>query len=351
MDKFVEKSGARAHMAQTAPPTAAQPQIEAPALAYSAPRTSTTPAAMEVSGDSSPTPPPHAPPPQASGENTTERIAQAVAALLSPMIAASVEKAVNAGMAQIKAQLGEHGTRLNELEHRLSSAEEELYQAQATEHAQDKTNQFILQKLDDLENRSRRSNLRFVGVPESLQASALSDFCAQRIPEALGLPGPCTVERAHRMGAFNSDRKSPRPIIAKYLNYADKTLILHSFRQARQLQIDGMKVLVFADYSIEVSKKRKAFQQVCTELFKQQIKFTLAFPAILRLRAPNGDQLTFQDPSEAEAFLRSRHAFPNPQSPSKATPLNRPLDQRSPRKEAPKRFRPSAQEPARSATT
>lgn len=91
------------------------------------------------------------------------------------MIAASVEKAVNAGMKQIKAQLGEHTTRLNDLEHRLSGVKEELYQAQATEQMQDKTNQYIIQKLDDLENRSRRSNLRFVGVPESLQTQALSN--------------------------------------------------------------------------------------------------------------------------------------------------------------------------------
>ena len=350
MDRFVEKSGVRTTTAQTASPPPALSQIEAPVAAYSAPRPTANQADMEVSDSTSPPPPPHTPQPQQTGDNTTERIAQAVAALLSPMIAASVEKAVNAGMAQIKAQMGEHGKRLNDLEHRLSNAEDELYQAQAIEHAQDKTNQYVLQKLDDLENRARRSNLRFVGVPESLQSSALSEFCSSRIPEALGLAGPYMVERAHRMGAFNSDRNSPRPIIAKYLNYADKSLISQTFRQARQLQIDGVKILVFADYSIEVSKKRKAFQQVCSELFKQQIKFSLAFPAILRLKAPNGEQLTFHDPSEAEAFVRSRLADPHPHSPSKAAPLNRPLDQRSPRKESPKRFRASAQEPLRRTT-
>lgn len=187
-----------------------------------------------------------------------------------------------------------------------------------------------------------------MGIPESLQPSALTDFCARCIPEALGLPGPCTVERAHRMGTFNSDRKSPRPIISIYLNYSDKAFILQKFRQSRSLQIDGIKILIFADYSIEVSKKRKAFQQICSELHQQQIKFTLAFPATLRLKAPNGDQLSFHDSSEAEAFLRSLRTGPHLSPSSRAAPVNCALDQRSPRKDSPKRLRASDPDQRRS---
>lgn len=146
------------------------------------------------------------------------------------------------------------------------------------------------------------------------------------------------------MGSFNTERKSPRPIIAKYLNYSDKALILQKFRQTHSLQFDEIRVLIFVDYSIEASKKRKAFQEVCTELYKQQIKFTLAFPATLHLKTPNGEQLSFKDPSDAEAFLRSQHADLHPHTPSKAAPFNLSLDQRSPRKDSPKRFRPSAAE-------
>lgn len=77
-----------------------------------------------------------------------------------------------------------------------NNIEDELYQAEAIEQAKFKTNQRVLQKLDDLENRLSQSNLRFVGIPESLQASALTEFCTRRILEALHLPAPFTVERA-----------------------------------------------------------------------------------------------------------------------------------------------------------
>lgn len=115
---------------------AGQEQIEAPGTALSD-HAADAPA-MEVSGCSASPSSHHASPSSQHGDNNIELIAQAVAALLSPMIAASVEKTVHVGMKHIKQQLGEHTTRLNKAESCLSSVEEELYQAQAMEQAQDK---------------------------------------------------------------------------------------------------------------------------------------------------------------------------------------------------------------------
>lgn len=92
---------------------------------------------MEVSVG--PTPPYHQ-----HEEHSTEHIAQVVAALLAPSITASVEKE-HAWMLQFKKKLGEEASRPNEVAQRLSNIEDELYQAQTTEHSQDKTNQYIIQ--------------------------------------------------------------------------------------------------------------------------------------------------------------------------------------------------------------
>lgn len=86
---------------------------------------------------------------------------------LQPTMTSTVEKAIQEGMEHIKRDLSEHSTHITEAKMRLSSVEGEPSQSQATEQAQDKTNQSILQKIEDLENRSRLNNLRFVGVPES----------------------------------------------------------------------------------------------------------------------------------------------------------------------------------------
>lgn len=66
-------------------------------------------------------------------DNNTESIAQAVTALLAPTIAASVEKAVQAGMTQFKKDLDDHAARPTETDLRLYNIEDEHYQAQATE--------------------------------------------------------------------------------------------------------------------------------------------------------------------------------------------------------------------------
>lgn len=44
-------------------------------------------------------------------------LAQAIAALLSPTIMAAVDRAIAAGMTQLKNELGEHAKRLSEIEH------------------------------------------------------------------------------------------------------------------------------------------------------------------------------------------------------------------------------------------
>lgn len=237
--------------------------------------------------------------------STHQQIAQAVAALLSPTITAAVDRAVSTGILQLRKELGEHSQRLIEVEQRISSIEDDQYHMSADMEKYSQAQQHLHDRMEDLENRSRRNNLRIIGLPESYKPGSLLDLCTSIILEALGMNRRCTVERAHWIGAPFNDRKHPRPIIVKYLNCADRTDILQSFRKARSVMVEGYKLLIFADYSAEVSRKRKEFQSVCAELYKRSIRFTLAYPATLRLQALDGEQLTFQSPKKANAFLRS----------------------------------------------
>lgn len=58
-------------------------------------------------------------------------------------------------------------------------------------------------KIDDLENRSRRSNLRLLGLPEKSEGNDACTFLENWLPEALDmepLRKPLAIERAHRIG-------------------------------------------------------------------------------------------------------------------------------------------------------
>lgn len=67
-------------------------------------------------------------------------------------------------------------------------------------------------KTDDLENRSRRTNVRILNVPEQSEGRDTVGFLERFIPQPLGrdnFTSPVSLERAHRVGKI-SDR--PRPI-------------------------------------------------------------------------------------------------------------------------------------------
>lgn len=82
----------------------------------------------------------------------------------------------------------------------------------------------------------------------------------------------------------------------------DRVNILKSFWNSKLLQLDGNKLLLFTDYSQEVSQ---SFQQICQALFQNSIKFTLAYPATLRLTDSSGEQKSFTHPDEASHFMQS----------------------------------------------
>lgn len=64
-------------------------------------------------------------------------------------------------------------------------------------------------KTDDLENRSRRSNIRIINVPEQAEGRDAVGFLEKFIPEMLGkdnFTSPVILERAHCIG-----KKMDRP--------------------------------------------------------------------------------------------------------------------------------------------
>lgn len=124
----------------------------------------------------------------------------------------------------------------------------------------DSTVQLIIDKLDDLGNRSRRNNLRIVGLPETHKPQDLLHLCAIDIPKVLGIKKQCEVEWAHRLGNPQTDRKSPRQVIVKYLNYMNKAILLQKFRAQRQLLIDNNRLIDIRRLLCRTDKKETNVQ-------------------------------------------------------------------------------------------
>ncbi|CAM4687837.1 unnamed protein product [Leuciscus chuanchicus] len=129
-------------------------------------------------------------------------------------------------------------------------------------------NKSLWTKLNDLEGRSRRLNLKFVGITEDL------------ITELFGrdnFPKPVKIDRAHRA-------LLPKP------------------REKFPLEYKGKRIHIFPDYTPEVTARRRAFSSVTKALREAGLKWSLRFPAKLTLHH-NGRERTFESPEEAKKFV------------------------------------------------
>jgi hypothetical protein len=91
-------------------------------------------------------------------------------------------------------------------------------------------------KVDDLENRSRRNNLCFDGIPEEQKESwlATENKVKQILTEKLQIKtDEFTIERAHRVGRARQSTNRPRTAIMKFQSFKTHELILGNSRPAK----------------------------------------------------------------------------------------------------------------------
>ena len=109
-------------------------------------------------------------------------------------------------------------------------------------------------KLDDLENRSRRNNLCFEGILKSPNEtwqeseSKIKHLISNHMPQ---VGTNFVIERAHRVGRPRSDSK-PRKIVARFLNYKDREAV---FKAKKELH--GLNMFVNEDYSVNEVRSNK----------------------------------------------------------------------------------------------
>lgn len=91
------------------------------------------------------------------------------------------------------------GKHIEEMGQWIATVEDELHKGQVTMHTLDRQYQLKADKIDDLENRSRRNNLRIAGLPESYKEADLQYLGAEAVPHTLGIKHMCVIERAHTL--------------------------------------------------------------------------------------------------------------------------------------------------------
>ncbi|XP_065640541.1 uncharacterized protein LOC136073104 [Hydra vulgaris] len=116
----------------------------------------------------------------------------------------------------------------------------------------------LYKKSIDLENRSRRNNLRIDGLKESPGESW--EDCEKEVKKffnnQLKISKEVVIERAHRIGQKKDNK--PRTIVLKLLNFHDKNKILNSLTHLK-----GTGIYMNEDFAQEtIEHRRKLWEEV-----------------------------------------------------------------------------------------
>ncbi|KAJ3590341.1 hypothetical protein NHX12_008293 [Muraenolepis orangiensis] len=127
-------------------------------------------------------------------------------------------------------------------------------------------------KIIDLEGRSRRNNLRIIGIPESIEGPRPTAFYSEVLVKMLGdqvLQTPPELDRAHRtLAAKPRQGDKPRPVIVCFHRHQTKELVI---REARN---QDSPIRIYEDYCPEVQEQRAAYRDVMAKLYNSTAKLS-----------------------------------------------------------------------------
>lgn len=168
-------------------------------------------------------------------------------------------------------------------------------------------------KLIDLESRSRRNNVRLVGLPEGIEGSHPTTFFSQLFLDVFGeetLGKAPELDRAHRMlMAKPGPGDKPRAVIVCFHNYQTRELITRKAREMRgKLKYKDTLFHIFEDHCQEVLQQRSAYRDIMKAFFDRRLKPSLRYPAKLFIRTGDGRQKFLASPEDARRYIGSLHS-------------------------------------------
>ena len=122
----------------------------------------------------------------------------------------------------------------------------------------------VSDKLIELEDRSRRNNLRVDGIEESPDETweTCENKIKKVIKEKLDIDADVELDRCHRMGKKRGNR--PRTVVCRFTKFKDKQCVLS---HARKLK--GTGIYIYEDFSQDTMELRKSLWEQVLEYRRQ----------------------------------------------------------------------------------
>ena len=167
-------------------------------------------------------------------------------------------------------------------------------------------------KIADLEDRSRRENIKLRGVPESIAQADLQKYAGDMIMALLPDISPIErmIDRIHRIPKpKHLDASVPRDVLMKIHFFPTKEKLLTRARSQPELPAPYKKVHMYADLSKYTLNMRRQLKTVTKALNNHKIPYKWGHPATLLITS-NGKTIIISKPLDGLRLLHSWGILP-----------------------------------------
>uniref|UniRef100_A0A5F8GYC2 L1 transposable element RRM domain-containing protein n=1 Tax=Monodelphis domestica TaxID=13616 RepID=A0A5F8GYC2_MONDO len=194
----------------------------------------------------------------------------------------------------------------------LTRQEDTIKQNQKNEKIEENM-KHLIHKTEDLENHSRRDNLRIIGLSEdhdkrkSLQVT-LQEIIQENCPDILEQEGKVEIERIHRSPPVHSPQLTiPRNFIAKFKNYQTKEKILQAAKK-KSFRYHGTTVRITQDLAASTQKDGKTWNMIFWKARELDRQPRINYPAKLTIFL-QGKVWSLNKIEEFQAFVKNKSAL------------------------------------------
>lgn len=194
---------------------------------------------------------------------------------------------------------------VGEMEHALTECSDDIAELKTAIKSLTANVAKLENKCEDLESRSRRNNIRIVGVPEGPDTCTTTAVAAL-LMEAFGLTQEPLLDRSHRtLQPKPKPGERPRAIVCRLHYHSDCVDILRRARELQQIKVRDLTISVFPDHTAKVARARAAFNEVRRQLRGiDGARYGLFHPARLRITY-NGVEKDFVSADEASDYFKT----------------------------------------------
>uniref|UniRef100_A0A803JMW6 L1 transposable element RRM domain-containing protein n=1 Tax=Xenopus tropicalis TaxID=8364 RepID=A0A803JMW6_XENTR len=197
-------------------------------------------------------------------------------------------------------------TKVSEIETRNSAVETTVEALINATLSQDKAIYTLQRRLDDLDNRGRRCNIRIRGLPEQPEGGNLQNIVTQLFNQILEREptSQINIERVHRaLRPRGLPTDKPRDIICCLSHFPVKEELIQKARKIKPLMYMNVEILLLQDLSWYTLQQRKLIKPLTSILQEKGTMFRWGFPFSIQVNK-DGKQITLNSPDDITPFCR-----------------------------------------------